>query len=86
MYAGTGSRWEAPTTFVRQYTERSVGDGQDIIWNEEFPITSKGTGVVCTDKAGIHRHGYISSFLRVLYAPWTCVRSIRCCRTRRASR
>ena len=68
------SRWEAPTTlFDSTQSDLSV-TGADIICNEEFPITSKGTGVVCTDKAGIHSHGYTSSFLPVLYAPWTCVK------------
>ena len=39
--------------------------------HEDLPIYSKGTGVVCTDQAGIRGHEYIIRFLGVIYAPWT---------------
>eukprot|EP01084_Bolivina_argentea_P152667 266276_1 len=44
--------------------------GEDIICHEEFPIYTKGKGVVCIDRDGISMNEYIISFLGVVYAPW----------------
>ena len=61
--------------FVRQYVQSELSVmGQDMICHEDLPFYSKGTGVVCTDQAGIRGHEYIISFLGVIYAPWTSAR------------
>ncbi len=58
--------------FVRQCAQSELSVmGEDMICREDLPICSKGTGVVCTDQAGIRGHEYIISFLGVIYAPWT---------------
>eukprot|EP01083_Nonionella_stella_P141009 433677_1 len=51
---------------------RNVGyEGEAMICHFEFPIYSKGTGVICIAPDGMLANEYVISFLGVVYAPWT---------------